>query len=115
MVCSSVNVLVGFGGSSIPAGAVSVLHVGSATSSAAAFSAFSFLAFDVDLFVDFFGFFGVQIFSTSAGSSSGGARATDAISAAVGLTSPESTFWRVPGTASSAASTPLAYSSASLT
>ena len=67
MVCSSVNVLVGFGGSSIPAGAVSDLHVGSAKSSAAAFSAFSFLAFDVDLFVDFFGFFGVQIFSTSAG------------------------------------------------
>ena len=62
-----------------------------------------------------FGDFGLQISATSAGRSSGGARATDAISAAVGLTSPESTFCRVPGTASSAASTPLANSSARIT
>lgn len=59
-----------------------------------------------------FGGFGLQISATSAGRSSGGARATDAISAAVGLTSPESTFCRVPGTASSAASTPFAKCSA---
>lgn len=69
----------------------------------------TFFDLDVDLLLDFFVSLGAQIFSTSAGRSSGGARATDAISAAVGFTSPERTFLRVPGTASSAASTPLAY------
>ena len=59
--------------------------------------------------------FDLQISATRAGRSSGGARATDAISAAVGLTSPESTFCRVPGTASSAASSPRAKCSASFT
>ena len=62
-----------------------------------------------------FGSLALQIAATSAGRSSGGARATDAISAAVGLTSPESTFCRVPGTASSAASTPFANCSARIT
>ena len=75
----------------------------------------TFFDLDVDLLLDFFGSLGLQIFSTSAGRSSGGARATDAISAAVGFTSPERTFWRVPGTASSAASTPLANFSARIT
>ena len=40
----------------------------------------------------FFWSLGLQISATSAGRSSGGARATDAISAAVGFTSPERTF-----------------------
>lgn len=71
----------------------------------------TFFDLDVDLLLDFFVSLGAQIFSTSAGRSSGGARATDAISAAVGFTSPERTFLRVPGTASSAASTPFANSS----
>ena len=48
----------------------------------------TFFDLDVDLLLDFFGSLGLQIFSTSAGRSSGGARATDAISAAVGFTSP---------------------------
>ena len=71
----------------------------------------TFFDLDVDLLLDFFVSLGAQIFSTIAGRSSGGARATDAISAAVGFTSPERTFLRVPGTAYSAASTPFANSS----
>ena len=40
----------------------------------------TFFDLDVDLLLDFFVSLGAQIFSTSAGRSSGGARATDAIS-----------------------------------
>ena len=49
---------------------------------------------------------GLQISATRLGRSSGAALDTDASSAAVGFTFPERIFSRVPGTASSAASTP---------
>lgn len=93
-------------GSSSGASSLDVLASGSGAATAG--GVFCFCA-------DGFGGFGLQISATSAGRSSGGARATDAISAAVGLTSPESTFCRVPGTASSAASSPRAKCSASFT
>lgn len=96
-------------GSSSGASSSDVLASGSGAATAGGFFCFGEVGFCG------FGFFGLQISATSAGRFSGGARATDAISEAVGLTSPESTFCRVPGTASSAASTPLANSSARIT
>ena len=74
------------------AGIVSTLHDSPSTASGCFFFTFFFFVVDEDLLVNFFGSFGIQIFSTSAERSSGGVRASDIMSLAVPFTVPDRIF-----------------------